>query len=76
MNKKVDNLNPYGVDWSDVDLSSPKVDCNLREITSETVMQQFEEDLRCRVDEARMVMRDNLESVVKYAREYCGRDEA
>jgi hypothetical protein len=45
-----------------------EVNCNLRDITPEAVMEQFETDLRARVKEARETMRDNLQNIVNYAR--------
>ena len=45
-----------------------EINCNLRDITPEAVMEQFETDLQARVKEAREAMRDNLQNIVNYAR--------
>ena len=47
-----------------------EINCNLRDITPETVIQQFETDLKSRIEEAREIMRDNLQNVVDYAKAY------
>lgn len=83
----MNNKNPYGTNWSNIDLASAhetglpiidpytfdglllEVNCNLPNITKESVMTQFELALQSRIDSAREVMRDNLENIVKYANE-------
>ena len=45
-----------------------EVNCNLRDITPEAVMEQFETDLLARVEESREIMRDNLQNIVNHAR--------
>jgi hypothetical protein len=82
----MNNKNPYGVNWSSIDLESHEssyaivdpytfegflleINCNLPEITKESVMKQFEDALQSRITSAREVMRDNLENIVKHANE-------
>lgn len=45
-----------------------EISCNLREINAETVREQFETDLRSRIDESREIFRMNLENIVAHAR--------
>lgn len=51
-----------------------EIGCNLLEITAETVTEQFEEDLRTRVDEARSIFKSNLVNIIKYAQEQRNND--
>lgn len=46
-----------------------EIDCNIPEITEESVAAQFEEDLRSRIEEARSVFYANLTNITKYAQE-------
>ena len=46
-----------------------EVYCNCKEVNKETVMAQFEEDLKSRIHSAREVIKNNLENLVKQIKE-------
>ena len=46
-----------------------EIHCNLPEINSATVREQFEMDLQGRVDEAREIFEANLQNIVKRAQQ-------
>ena len=47
-----------------------EINCNIKdtEITKETILKQFEDDLQSRIRSARQVMRDNIENILKEAK--------
>ena len=45
-----------------------EINCNIKDINSETIKQQFEDDLACIVDDAKLVFNDNLNNIVKQAK--------
>ena len=51
-----------------------EISCNIREINKETVMAQFETDLKNRIISAREIMLSNLDNIVKEAQEYRNND--
>ena len=51
-----------------------EISCNVREINKETVLAQFELDLKNRIESAREVMLLNLDNIVKDAQEYRNND--
>ena len=45
-----------------------EINCNIKEINPEAVMNQFYDDLNSRVEEAKSVFVDNLTNIVKQAK--------
>ena len=45
-----------------------EIECNCEKIDERSVTQQFEEDLRSRVAEARVIFQTNLESIIRKAK--------
>jgi len=58
------------IDPLDFDTLLLEINCNLREINKETVMRQFEEDLKNRIQSAKEVMLNNIDNIVKEAIRY------
>ncbi len=68
------DLNSHEVDQYLIDPLTFKtllleIGCNHPVISRETVTAQFEEDLMCRVEEARRVFNANLDNLVLFAQE-------
>jgi len=51
-----------------------EISCNVQEINEETVLAQFETDLKSRIQSAREIMLSNLDNIVKDAQEYRNND--
>jgi hypothetical protein len=51
-----------------------EISCNVREINKETVLDQFELDLKNKIESAREIMLSNLDNIVKDAQEYRNND--
>jgi hypothetical protein len=51
-----------------------EISCNVREINKETVLAQFELDLKNKIESAREIMLSNLDNIVKDAQEYRNND--
>lgn len=47
-----------------------EISCNVRDINKETIKAQFETDLKNRIESAREVFNNNLENILKEAKEY------
>ena len=47
-----------------------EINCNLREINKETVRKQFETDLQNRISSAREIFEENIDNIVREAKEY------
>lgn len=47
-----------------------EVNCNLREINRKTVLKQFDEDLKSRIQSAREVIINNLDNIVAHAQKH------
>ena len=45
-----------------------EINCNIKDINEQTVTEQFEEDLKGRVREARSIFKSNLKNIVKEAK--------
>jgi hypothetical protein len=45
-----------------------EIECNCRTIDAQSVTQQFEEDLRSRIQSAREIFQANLQSIVRKAK--------
>ncbi len=44
-----------------------EVNCNIKDITKETIKKQFEESLKMKIDSAREIFAANLDNIVKQA---------
>lgn len=58
------------IDPLNFDILLLEINCNLKEINRETVMRQFEDDLKSKIESAREVMGNNIDNIVKYAQKY------
>lgn len=74
--KNVDLKNSYELDQNIIDPLSFKkllleISCNIRkeDLTKESILKQFETDLKSIVTSAREVMRDNLDNILKEAQD-------
>ena len=47
-----------------------EISCNVKNIDKETVMKQFEDNLKSKIQSAREVMLNNLDNIIKEAQEY------
>lgn len=47
-----------------------EISCNIRDINKETIKNQFETDLKARIDSAREVFNNNLNNILNEALEY------
>ena len=47
-----------------------EISCNVLDINKETIKAQFETDLKIRIESAREVFNNNLENILKEAKEY------
>lgn len=47
-----------------------EISCNVREINEETILAQFETDLKARIESAREIVKANLKNILTDALEY------
>lgn len=62
------NRNKTIIDSLDFETLLLELHCNCRTIDEESVMKQFTEDLESRLEDARWMMQENMQSIIKKAK--------